>query len=206
MKKILCYGDSNTYGYIPETFGRYTKNERWTGILSELLSPEYEILEQGMNNRTGFFKNPENIKLCGGEYLPIYLQNHKDIDICILALGTNDSQYFYNLDKNSATAGLKHLIQSIREANSKTKILIIPPVKIQKNILDGIFAMQFDLNSVEKIKNVFPIFKKVSEEMNCFYLDLNEFVTPSPVDGLHYSKESHKIIAQILANFIKTNI
>ena len=50
--------------------------------------------------------------------------------------------------------------------------------------------MQFDLNSVEKIKNVFPIFKKVSEEMNCFYLDLNEFVTPSPVDGLHYSKES----------------
>ena len=102
MKKILCYGDSNTYGYIPETFGRYTKNERWTGILSELLSPEYEILEQGMNNRTGFFKNPENIKLCGGEYLPIYLQNHRDIDICILALGTNDSQYFYNLDKNSA--------------------------------------------------------------------------------------------------------
>ena len=69
MKKILCYGDSNTYGYIPETFGRYTKNERWTGILSELLSPEYEILEQGMNNRTGFFKNPENIKLCGGEYI-----------------------------------------------------------------------------------------------------------------------------------------
>ena len=66
--------------------------------------------------------------------------------------------------------------------------------------------MQFNLESVEKIKNVFPIFKKVSDEMDCFYLDLNEFVTPSPVDGLHYSKESHKTIAQILANFIKTNI
>ena len=38
MKKILCYGDSNTYGFIPETGARYSEHERWSGILKELLS------------------------------------------------------------------------------------------------------------------------------------------------------------------------
>ena len=59
MKKILCYGDSNTFGYNPETGGRYDKNTRWSGILSYLLKENYEIIEEGMNNRTAFFKNPE---------------------------------------------------------------------------------------------------------------------------------------------------
>jgi len=204
MKKILCYGDSNTFGFIPKLCTRYEKNERWSGILSELLH-DYEIIEEGMNNRNGFFKNPENIKLCGGEYLSIYLQNHKDIDICILALGTNDAQFFYNLDENIARKGLQHLIDSVLEANPKTKIIIVPPVKIQKNILDGIFSMQFDLESVEKIKRIFPIYKEIAEKNNCLYFDFNEFVTPSKLDGLHYDKESHKIIAQKLAEFIASS-
>ena len=93
MKKILCYGDSNTFGFIPKTCGRYEKSERWSGILSELL-PDYQVVEEGMNNRTGFFTNPEGLKQSGGDYLSVYLQNHKDIDICILSLGTNDSQIF----------------------------------------------------------------------------------------------------------------
>lgn len=99
MKKILCYGDSNTFGYNPETGGRYDKNTRWSGILSYLLKENYEIIEEGTNNRTAFFKNPEGLKQSGSEYLSIYLQDHKNIDICILNLGTNDAQIFYPLDK-----------------------------------------------------------------------------------------------------------
>lgn len=204
MKKILCYGDSNTYGFVPAIGTRYNKNERWSGILSTLLTPDFEILEEGQNNRMGFFKSPESIKHSGGEYLPIYLQNHKDIDICILALGTNDSQFFYNLDENITRKGLQKLINSLKEINPNTEIIIIPPVKIQKNILNGIFAMQFDLTSVERIKKVFPIFEQVAKENNCKYFDFNEFVKPSQADGLHYSKEAHRIIAQHLAGFIKS--
>ena len=49
MKKILCYGDSNTYGFIPTNCARYSKDERWSGILSNLLAPDFEILEEGLN-------------------------------------------------------------------------------------------------------------------------------------------------------------
>ncbi|MBQ8458789.1 hypothetical protein IJ541_01655 [bacterium] len=201
MKKILCYGDSNTFGFIPGTCGRYEKNQRWSGILSQLL-PDSEIIEEGMNNRTGFFKSPEGLKHSGGDYLPIYLQNHKDIDVCIISLGTNDAQFFYNLNENIAYNGLKHLINSIKEINSNTKIIIIPPVRIKENIIDGIFSMQFDLKSVERIEKVFPIFEKTAKENDCFYYDLNKIVTPSDIDGLHYSIESHSIIAKNLADFI----
>lgn len=36
--RILCYGDSNTWGYISGTdHQRYGNNERWTKILTSLL-------------------------------------------------------------------------------------------------------------------------------------------------------------------------
>lgn len=204
MKKILCFGDSNTYGYTPATGVRFDECTRWTGRLSALLEKEYWILEEGMNNRNGFFKNPQSIKLCGVDYLPIYLQNHKDIDICILALGTNDAQFFYNLDKQTVQNGLQSLTNSLLDANSETKIIIIPPVKIQPNILNGIFSMQFDLSSVKRIEDTFEEYKNFAQTNGFYYLDLNEFVKPSEADGLHYSVESHKIIAEKVAEFVRS--
>lgn len=202
MKKILCYGDSNTYGFIPQTCGRYEKYERWSGILSELL-PEYQIIEEGMNNRVGFFKSQEGFKQSGGEYLSTCLQKHGNIDICILSLGTNDAQFFYNLDKTITQKGLQNLISTLRETNPDISIIIIPPVKIKENIVDGMFSALFDLKSVEKIAEVFPIFEQVAKENHCLYFDFNEYITPSELDGLHYSKESHKIIANHFAKFIQ---
>ena len=205
MKKILCFGDSNTYGFIPQICKRYATNERWSGILQTLLNENYEVLEQGMNNRTGFFKNPESVKLCGTEYLPVYLRNNPDIDICILELGTNDAQFIYEYSENSVRDGLQNLINSIRDVNTQTKIIIVPPVKIQANILNGMFSMYFNLDSVEKISKTFHIYKEIAQENKCYYLDFNEFVNPSELDGLHYSAESHKIIADKVADFIKSN-
>ena len=37
MKEILCFGDSNTYGLIPKTNGRYDREVRWTGLLQDAL-------------------------------------------------------------------------------------------------------------------------------------------------------------------------
>ena len=203
MKKLLCYGDSNTFGFIPKTCGRYEKSERWPGILSELL-PYYEVIEEGMNNRTGFFKNPEGIKQSGKEYLSIYLQNHKDIDICILAIGTNDAQIFYNLDETTIRQGLQEIIDLIHKTNLRTEIVIIPPVKIMPYILNSSFSMMFDEDSIKRNHNTLSVFEQVAKENSCEFFDINEIVTPSEADGLHYTKESHKIIAQHLADFVKT--
>jgi lysophospholipase L1-like esterase len=203
MKKILCYGDSNTFGFIPKTCGRYEKSERWSGMLSELL-PNYEIIEEGMNNRTGFFTNPEGLKQSGGDYLSVYLQNHKDIDICILSLGTNDAQIFYNLDEESIRKGLQRLIDTVHETNLRTEVVILPPVRIMPYILNSGFSMMFDQESIKRNHNTLSVFEQVAKENGCEFFDVNEIVTPSEADGLHYTKESHKLIAQHLAEFMKT--
>jgi lysophospholipase L1-like esterase len=108
------------------------------------------------------------------------------------------------LNEEITHKGLLHLINSVREANKNTKIILIPPVTIKENILNGIFSMQFDENSIETIKKIFPIYEKTAKENACYYLDFNEFVAPSEKDGLHYSKDSHKIIAQHIIEFIKS--
>ncbi len=205
MKRILCYGDSNTFGYNPQNCGRYPKSQRWTGILSELL-PDCEIIEEGMNNRTGFFKNPDGLEFSGGEYFSTILRNYENIDLYIIAVGTNDAQFFYKLDEDIARKGMQNYIDSVREVNENTKILIIPPVRIKENILNGIFKMQFDKKSIETSENVFPVYEQVAKENNCFYFDFNKIASPSEKDGLHYANESHKLIAQSLAEFIKSNI
>lgn len=202
MKKILCFGDSNTFGFDPVTYGRYDKSSRWSGILGEILPDDYKIIEEGMNNRTGFFKNPESLKESGGEYLPVCLEKNKDFDICILSLGTNDAQIIYPLDTTTVKNGLKKLISAVKKANPFAKIIIIPPVKITRDLLHSGFSELFDEDSIKKIQDVFPIFEKTAKNNKCLYFDLNTFVRPSKFDGIHYTKGSHRIIAEKLADFI----
>ena len=204
MKKILCYGDSNTFGFNPKNGGRYDKTTRWSGILSDLLKEKYEVIEEGMNNRTGFFKNPEGLKQSGGEYLSIYLQNHKDIDICILNLGTNDAQIFYPIDNETTQKGLQNLTSAIKNINPRTKIIIIPPVKITQNLLHSGFAVIFDLKSIDKIQDTFSVYEQFAKDNNYLYFDFNNFVRPSKFDGIHYTEDAHKIIATHLTEFILT--
>ena len=54
MKTILCFGDSNTWGYNPENRQRFGPEERWTGILRNSLGEDYRVIEEGLNGRTPY--------------------------------------------------------------------------------------------------------------------------------------------------------
>ncbi|GMQ61530.1 SGNH/GDSL hydrolase family protein [Vallitalea maricola] len=55
MKTIVCFGDSNTYGYNPSQNGnRYPRNIRWTGLISEKLGSDFYIIEEGLNGHHRF--------------------------------------------------------------------------------------------------------------------------------------------------------
>jgi hypothetical protein len=68
-KHILCYGDSNTWGYNAATGGRYDDDVRWTQRLGEMLGPDYLIGEAGLNGRTTVFEDPLNEGLNGLTHL-----------------------------------------------------------------------------------------------------------------------------------------
>ena len=49
MKTILCFGDSNTWGYNPSNQQRFGPDEGWTGVLRNQLGVGFRIIEEGLN-------------------------------------------------------------------------------------------------------------------------------------------------------------
>ena len=199
MKKILCFGDSNTYGFNPFNFDRYDKDTRWTGILTQKLADKCEIIEAGCNNRNGFVdSNDNNDELTGYKILPKYLKTSPDI--VILAIGINDLQKFYRPTLDTISTGLTSMIKMIKDSGAE--VLVISPPILNKDILEGYFVIQFDEQSIEMSKLVQPVYKNISDDMGCKYIDLNKHVSVSKKDGLHYTEESHAIIAEVISDYI----
>lgn len=204
MKNILCYGDSNTFGFNTIDGSRFDKNTRWTSLLQKNLNNEYKVINEGMCNRTGFIDNPNGVLFSSQKHFPTVIENLDNIEILILWIGTNDLQFKYNIDKSVIENKFKKLINL---AKDKTKnIIIIPPVKITEKVLDGTFNVLFNETSVSKSKEFESLYKQIAEENNCFYFDVNKITKPCDIDGIHYDKNAHKIIADNLYDFIKNNI
>lgn len=202
MKKILCYGDSNTFGYNPVDASRFDEETRWTSLLQKELGSEFEIIEEGGCDRTGFVDNDKGFLFSVQRHFPKILSKMKDIDIIILAVGTNDLQFKYDISFKTIENGLEKLI--ILAKNSAKRIILIPPVVLSGNVLDGAFNFQFDSTSISKSKKVGRIYRKLSNVYGLDLFDINDFVNPSDVDGLHYDANGHKTISEKLNTFIKS--
>ena len=59
MKTVLCYGDSNTWGYLAPDGERLGRWERWPGVLQRALGGDVHVVEAGLNGRTTVFDLPE---------------------------------------------------------------------------------------------------------------------------------------------------
>lgn len=196
MKKILCFGDSNTYGYIPNNGARYDKNTRWTGVLSLLSHGKFEIIEDGCNNRTAFVANPAGKIFTGYEILPELLTD--DFDAVVLAIGINDTQFLYNLSSIEIASGVEKLINIVKVKSPQAKIILVAPSILTDDVLNGNFACLFDRTSIEKSRQLPLLYQKIAEKQNIEFLDLNSVAKTSSLDGLHYAPEQHLKIAQAI--------
>ena len=196
LKKILCFGDSNTYGYIPNNGARYDKNTRWTGVLSLLSHGNFEIIEDGCNNRTAFAANPAGKIFTGYEILPELLTD--DFDAVVLAIGINDTQFLYNLSSIEIASGVEKLINIVKVKSPQAKILLVAPSILTDDVLNGNFACLFDRTSIEKSRQLPLLYQKIAEKQNIEFLDLNSVAKTSSLDGLHYAPEQHLKIAQAI--------
>ena len=200
MKKILCYGASNTFGFNPIDDSRFNASTRWTALLQKNLIDSYEIIEEGMCDRTGFVDNPKGFLYSSQRHLPKFLSKSEKFDIIILSIGTNDLQFQYNISFNAVQRGLAALIKTAQE--KADKVIIIPPVILNESILKGYFKIQFDETSMIKSRKMGTIYRKLSNAFNCRYFDINKIAQPSCLDGLHYDETAHKIIADKLTQYI----
>lgn len=141
-KRILCYGDSNTWGWVPSSMGakRYNKSNRWTGVLQNLLGDEYEVLEEGLGARTTMFDDPrpEFPQRNGLATLPIILESHLPLSYVVIMLGTTDTKDMLSLDVESIVQGMEKLIHVVKKSRnldncSKPRILIVVPPIVKED-------------------------------------------------------------------------
>ena len=128
--KIICYGDSNTYGYDPRSFlgDRYPAEERWVDILARKLG--CEAVNAGVNGRE----------------IPRYPVKFETADLLLIMLGTNDL-----LQGNSPEQVRNRMEQFLERIDfDKSKILLIspPPLKLgawvpDQTLVDASKALNF---------------------------------------------------------------
>ena len=200
MKKIICYGDSNTFGYNPKDGSRFDENIRWTSLLQKNLGSEYEVINEGMCDRTGFVNNPKGFLFSAPKHFSEFMAKFEKIDLLILWLGTNDLQFQYDISIGAIENGLERLLKIAKE--KVKQIILIPPVELSEKILCGEFNYQFDSVSINKSKITGKIYKQLADLYSCKIFDVNKIVKPSDIDGLHYTGNSHRIIANKLSEII----
>lgn len=195
MKHILCFGDSNTYGLIPNTKRRYPFGIRWTSILAQKLGfQDYHVIEEGLCGRTTMFDDPLRDGRCGVKILPTILETHSPIDLTIIMLGTNDCKTIYGATAEIIAKGAARLIDQVRSASKGSEILLVSPIHLGNDV--NSFDAEFSNASIKVSKNISGAYKRVSVLENVHFLDAADFSESSTEDQEHLNENGHRSLAE----------
>jgi lysophospholipase L1-like esterase len=188
MKTILCYGDSNTWGYSAAGGARYPIEQRWTTVLARELGPGYHVVPEGLNGRTTVWPDPvEGEYKNGKQYLVPCLESHHPLDLVVLMLGTNDLKHRYGLSAWDIASGAGALVELIRrsefgpEGGPPEVLLMAPPVTC---VGDGPFA-EMMAGADAKSVDLGRFYRAIAEENGVSFLDAAEIIVSAPTDGIH---------------------
>ena len=205
MKQILCFGDSNTYGYRPDGLGRYDEKVRWTGRVQEILGrEEYAIIEEGLCGRTTVFEDEIRPNRKGIDAIRMVIESHNPIDIIFIMLGTNDCKTRYGASAGTIAKGIEQIIETVRQfAGSQTRIVIVSPIHLARGVGEEGFDPEFDEKSVEVSLQLSRELRKIALSNNCSFLDASTVAKPSETDREHLDEEGHKQLANLVVDRIR---
>lgn len=208
-KTIVCFGDSNTHGYNAITGGRFSENERWTGLLAEMLGCTYRICEEGLSGRTTVFDDPLFEGLSGISCLRPCMLTHEPLDLLILMLGTNDVKERFSATPTNIAKGMERLVikaQQTTEAwdQQTPNILIVAPPPIEPGYADTDIGPDMGKGCDEKSCRLAMLYEDVAKRLGCHFLDAGaiEGMQMNHCDYMHLSLESHRLLAETLAMLI----
>lgn len=205
LKNIMCFGDSNTHGFIAGLGGRYNENTRWTRLLQKHLGLEYYIIEEGLNGRTTVYDDAEMKNVNGSRYIEVSIATHRPLDLIILMLGTNDTKVRFNATAQDITKGLEQLIKTLKNPEIyNNQILIISPIHISDKIIDSEYCESFGgLLGAEKSRMLAASYKKLAEEYGCHFMDAADYAKADDTDAIHLDAKGHAALAEGIYHKIK---
>ena len=202
MKKIICFGDSNTWGYDAAGGGRLKK--RWPVVLKELLGEEYQVVEEGQNGRTIACADPwEWGTKAGIDYVLPMIETSMPFDDLIIMLGSNDLKKKFHLPAGDIAGSLQNMLMHLKShlnyhLGVNPRIIVISPVCLGDKCLTGPFADFFSEDSVVQSHKLAYWYELVAKQFDVLFFDASKVAQAGDIDGLHMDEANHGKLAKAL--------
>lgn len=209
-KRIVCFGDSNTWGLNAKTGKRFPETERWTGILQQQLGDGWQVIEEGQNGRTCMMDDLYEGEKNGSLYLVPCVESHDPFDLLIIMLGTNDIKSRFSLPVMVIANGLGRLLEkafsfwTYSARAERPKVLIISPVHVGDNIAATPLGHLFDgQDGIRKSREFADCYKAVADKYGCEFLDAARYALAGETDCIHLDEEGHRNLAMAVCEKVK---
>ena len=179
---ILCFGDSNTYGYDPRGFfgDRYGAEDRWVNLLAKQTG--HEVINAGANGRE-IPRNPYALRL---------LTEHAPVDVFLVMLGTND--LLQGATATGAAARMEAFLIPMLPHCKQVLLVAPPPMKRGAWVPTDALVTESILLAEE--------YKLLAEKLNIHFVDTRHWNIELTFDGVHFSEEGHHAFANHLTEVI----
>jgi lysophospholipase L1-like esterase len=186
MKNIVCFGDSNTYGYDPRAaFGtRYPDGTYWVDIL---------------HAKTGW--KFWNMGVCGREIPHTSFQiqtacaelasREPSADALWIMLGTNDLLSGEQITAETVGLRMEAFLTSLLNSFPVRKLRLITPVKMRQ----GTWTTPAVIEESEKLQ---PVFRSLADRLHISLTQTEGWEIPLAFDGVHFTEQGHRKFAENL--------
>lgn len=206
---VLAYGDSNTWGAVPQPFrgagGRFGLTQRWPRIMQAALGAGVNVFEEGLNGRTTCVDDPIEGEIRNGErYLPVSLITHMPLDLVIIMLGTNDLKARLSMTAGDIADGAGKLADLVRRSTAgpeglAPEVLLVSPAPLTK--LTWLTEM-FEGGSAKSQKFAGE-YARVAKAYGVHFFDAGSVIASSDDDGIHLDAGAHQTLGLALAGEVR---
>ena len=213
--KIICYGDSNTYGYNPHGGPalRHPEDGRWVDLLAKSLhagdsgSLVSGVFNAGQNGREIPHNGWESAEGVAGQLAAATEAGGTGTagDLIIIMLGSNDV-LLSGLTAEQTAAKMRQFLGAVKMEAPGRQILLIAPVAFT----EGFWVP--DRRTIDESVKLPKLYEQLAEDMNddesmhtapVRFADANEWGVELTDDGVHFTKEGHKAFAEGLTKVLK---
>jgi lysophospholipase L1-like esterase len=211
-KRILCFGDSLTWGWVPVADGmpteRYPADVRWTGVLADRLGDEYEVVEEGLSARTTNVDDPTDPRLNGAAYLPGCLASSLPLNLVILMLGTNDTKAYFRRTPLDIGLGMGVLLTQVLTSAGGVgtgypapKVLVVSPPTVAA-MPHPWFQLIFE-GAQDKTAELPKVYSALASFVKVPFFDAGSVITTDGVDGLHFTAANNRDLGVALSEQVR---
>jgi lysophospholipase L1-like esterase len=204
VRSLLCYGDSNTWGYDPVGGARFARDVRWPGRLQAALGDDWHVVEEGLNGRTTVLESPHAPGRSGLDYLVPCLESHAPLDAVVVYLGTNDLADHYVMTATDIAWAAARLATIVARSEAGVDgapplpILACPPPVGETTWEEGMEG------APAKSAMLAQRFREAAAETGFELIELGDVTRYSDLDGIHLDAEGHAAVAGLVERKLRS--